>query len=46
MTEKQDISIGPETRFQPGRFTMLDIPGHDIGIIRLRDGTLRAIRNQ
>ena len=46
MTEKHDIPIGPETRFQPGRFTMLDIPGHDIGIIRLRDGTLRAIRNQ
>ena len=42
---KQDVRIGPEERFRPGAFELVDVPGHDIGVVRLRDGSLRAVRN-
>ena len=42
---KQEVAVGPADRFAAGRFTMLDIQGHDIGVVRLRDGSLRAVRN-
>ncbi len=43
--QRAEVAVGPEDRFEAGRFTMVDIPGHDIGVVRLRDGQLRAVRN-
>jgi nitrite reductase/ring-hydroxylating ferredoxin subunit len=42
---RTEVAVGPEERFVAGRFVMLDIPGQDIGVVRLRDGQLRAVRN-
>lgn len=42
---KVEVAVGDEHRFAVGAFAMVDIPGHDIGVIRLQDGTLRAVRN-
>ena len=42
---KTEVAVGRDAEFVAGRFTMVDIPGHDIGIVRLRDGQLRAVRN-
>ena len=42
---KTEVAVGREGEFVAGRFTMVAIPGHDIGIVRLRDGQLRAVRN-
>ena len=42
---KAEVAVGAAERFAAGRFTMVDIPGHDIGVIRLRGGQLRAVRN-
>ncbi len=42
---KTEVGVGPPERFAVGRFVMLDIPGQDIGVVRLRDGQLRAVRN-
>ena len=42
---KTEVGVGPEERFVTGRFVMADIPGQNIGVVRLRDGQLRAVRN-
>ena len=42
---KTEVGVGPEERFAAGRFVKVDIPGQDIGVVRLRDGQLRAVRN-
>ncbi len=42
---KQQVGVGSDADFVAGKFVMVDIPGHDIGVIRLAGGELRAVRN-
>lgn len=39
-------NVGPASRFVEGRFVILDIGQHQIGVVRMRDGALKAMRNR
>jgi nitrite reductase (NADH) small subunit len=39
------IEIGTPADFPLGEFRIMDIAGHSIGVIRLADGAIHAIRN-
>jgi len=43
---KQEIAVGPAEMFQDGKFVMVTVGANQIGIIRLRDGAFRAVRNR
>ena len=40
-----EIAAGPESRFSTGRFVIVEAGRHSVGIIRLRNGELKAVRN-
>jgi nitrite reductase (NADH) small subunit len=42
---RTEVAVGPENRFISGRFMIVDAGRHSIGIIRLHDGELKAVRN-
>jgi len=44
-SDREDIAVGPETDFAPGRMTLVTAGGVEIGITRLVDGQWRAVRN-
>jgi len=39
------IEIGAATDFPVGEFRIIEIAGHSVGVIRLADGAIHAIRN-
>lgn len=41
-----DIEAGPEARFTEGRFVVIDVGRTSIGVIRMRDGALKAVLNR
>ena len=43
--ERTEVAAGSEDRFVEGRFVIVDAGRHSVGIIRMRDGTLKAVRN-
>ena len=43
---RTEVSVGPETRFTEGKFVIVQVGERSIGIIRLRTGELRAVRNR
>ena len=43
--ERSEIAAGPESSFGEGKFVIIDGGKHSIGIIRLRTGELKAVRN-
>ena len=43
--ERTEVAAGPEDRFTEGQFVIIDAGRHSIGIIRLRGGELKAVRN-
>lgn len=40
-----EVAAGPEGRFTEGRFVVIEAGRHSVGIIRLRNGQLKAVRN-
>ncbi|HQT67572.1 MAG: hypothetical protein B7Z78_04200 [Rhodospirillales bacterium 20-60-12] len=40
-----EVAAGPEQSFTAGKFVIIDIGRHSVGIIRLRNGDLRAVLN-
>ena len=43
--ERTEVAAGPEASFTQGKFVIIDGGKHSIGIIRLRSGELKAVRN-
>ena len=43
--ERTEVAAGPEDRFAEGKFVIIDAGRHSVGIIRLRSGELKAVRN-
>ena len=44
--ERTEFAAGPADRFEDGRFVILQAGRHSVGVIRLRDGTLKAVLNR
>jgi nitrite reductase/ring-hydroxylating ferredoxin subunit len=40
------VSAGPVSAFEVGRFRMIQAGTRDIGVLRMADGTFRAVRNR
>jgi nitrite reductase (NADH) small subunit len=45
LRERTEVAAGPEAGFTEGKFVLIDAGKHSIGIIRLRTGELKAVRN-
>lgn len=45
MAEKKQIDVGEAGDFAVGSFKIIDINGREIGVTRLANGELRAVRN-
>ena len=45
MAEKREVRVGSAADFTAGTFTIVEVDGREIGITRLKDGALRAVRN-
>lgn len=43
---RTSIPVGYEADFPPGKFVMVEAAGRDIGVIRLKTGEFRAVRNR
>ena len=43
--QRTEVAVGPEDWFTEGRFVIVEAGKHSVGITRLRDGALKAIRN-
>lgn len=43
--ERTEVAAGPQDRFTEGKFVIIEAGKHSIGIIRMRDGELKAVRN-
>jgi len=41
----REIEIGAAEDFRVGEFRILELAGHSIGVIRLADGSIHALRN-
>lgn len=45
MAEKKQVVVGNAAEFVAGLFKIVEVDGRQIGITRLKDGELRAVRN-
>ena len=45
LRERTEVAAGPEAGFTEGRFVIIDAGKHSVGVIRLRNGELKAVRN-
>lgn len=45
MAEKKQVCVGNAADFVVGAFKIVEVDGREIGITRLKDGGLRAVRN-
>lgn len=41
-----EVAAGPNERFKEGEFVIINAGKHSVGIIRLRGGELKAVRNR
>ena len=45
MAEKKQIAVGKAEDFPTGQMKLLTIDGRDIGVVRMKSGELKAMRN-
>ena len=45
MGVKQEVAVGAAAGFPVGRFVVMDVAGQQIGVVQLKNGELRAVRN-
>lgn len=45
MAEKKQIPVGKPEDFPAGKMTLLTVEGRDIGVVRMKSGELKAMRN-
>ena len=45
MRQHAEVAVGPAAGFPVGRFVVMDVAGQQIGVVQLRSGELRAVRN-
>ncbi len=43
--ERPEFAVGPVERFEPGKFVIFQAGRHSVGVIRLKTGELKAVRN-
>jgi nitrite reductase/ring-hydroxylating ferredoxin subunit len=44
--ERTEYAAGPDAGFEPGKFVIVQLGKHSVGITRLRNGDLKAVRNR
>jgi len=45
MAEKKPVTVGPIVDFPVGKFVIRDVAGREIGVVQLKNGEFRAVRN-